>query len=85
MKEQGKKIYYLAMLILGIYFFFFLGENGYCLLRDSNAFINGDSSILNNYFVYSMLLRFFRILFGESFYLYMVTIFQGETVRKLAD
>lgn len=80
MKEFAKKNYqyviYMSFLwIIGLFFFFFVGEQGYILEKDSGAFL-GDN-ITYQYIVYPRFLELCRKAFGEMQYLQWVSNIQG--------
>ena len=80
MKELVKKnfeykIYMVLLLIVGAIFFFFVGERGCVLEKDSWVFLDGD--IVYQYIVYPKFLELCRGFFGEKYYLDWVSHIQG--------
>ena len=68
------KIYVVILLLIGILYFFFLGEMGYVMERDSVTFINYD---LKNYWIYTSFLNVLENMFGHPLYLEVVNFIQG--------
>ncbi len=80
MKGFAKKnfeyiIYMGLLLIIGIAFFFFVGERGYVLEKDSGVFL--DNNIVYQYIVYPKFLNVCRYIFGNANYLQWVCHIQG--------
>lgn len=75
-KKICKYIIYMSLLItIGIIFFFFLGERGYILEKDSGVFL--DKNLSYQYIVYPKFLELCRNIFGEEHYLQWVSNIQG--------
>lgn len=68
------KLFWISLFMIGLVYYFFLGDMGYVLGRDSITFIEND---LKNYWVYCGFLNICERLFGNSIYLEVVTIIQG--------
>ena len=61
-------VYFVVLLLIGIWFFFFLGKGGYILEKDSNVFLEGQKSILSfGYIVYPMFAKLCKVIFGERY------------------
>lgn len=69
-----KKSFFVLLLLVGIIYFFFLGETGYVMGRDSITFIEND---LKNYWIYTSFLNICERLFGVAVYLEVVVVLQG--------
>lgn len=78
-KEVGysKVVYIIILLIIGIFYFFILGESDPCLMRDSEAFLTPNDLILKSYWLYAIFLKMCRVVSGGKDYLYVAYIFQG--------
>lgn len=77
-KLQNSKIIYLAgIVIIGIMYFFLLGDNGAYEMRDSKAFLNPNPALLQSYWLYPNFLRISKIIFGQDVFLYFAYIIQG--------
>ena len=70
--------YYLLILCIGIYYYFFLGESGYIIERDSKTFLQANDFMLRNYFIYVGFLRLCLCLFGQELQLYMAFLIQSS-------
>lgn len=83
MKEfiKSKKqdcIFIAGLIILGLVFFFCIGQKGYILERDSDIFIRADRFVMGyGYVVYPMFIRLIRTLIGPVYYLDAIFIIQG--------
>ena len=83
MKEfiKSKKqdcIFIAGLIILGLVFFFCIGQKGYILERDSDIFIRADRFVMGyGYVVYPMFIRLIRTLIGPVYYLDAIFITQG--------
>lgn len=79
MKRFKKKyeyiVYLIILLIMGMVFFFCLGERGYVLEKDSWAFL--EKKVPVQYFIYPKFLEICYNLFGEQHYLEWVSNIQG--------
>ncbi len=76
MKKNFEYIIYVGLLLaIGVVFFFFLGERGYVLERDSGVFL-GDN-VVYQYIVYPHFLKICQNTFGENYYLECVSFIQG--------
>lgn len=70
-------IYGMMMILIGICFFFCLGENGYVLEKDSNVHIEGSQwNMSYGYILYPMLAKVCKNLFSK-YYLEAIFIFQS--------
>ena len=74
MKQFEKKkieyaIYLGILLIIGVVFFFFVGERGYILERDSGAFLDAGEKIPYQYIIYPKFLEICQNIFGKEYYL----------------
>ncbi len=75
--EKNKElIFTVAMIVIGILFFFFIGEKGYVLSRDSEIYINGyyGTTVMPLYIFFMDCLKW---IFGTQIYLNMAIIIQG--------
>lgn len=83
MKEfiKSKKqdcIFIAGLIILGLVFFFGIGQKRYILERDSDIFIRADRFVMGyGYVVYPMFIRLIRTLIGPVYYLDAIFITQG--------
>ena len=83
MKEfiKSKKqdcIFIAGLIILGLVFFFGIGQKRYILERDSDIFIRADRFVMGyGYVVYPMFIRLIRTLIGPVYYLDAIFIIQG--------
>ena len=69
--------YYLLLFILGVLFFFFLGENGYILEKDSYVYLEDNQWIKSyGYIVYPFIINTCKAVFAEQ-YLTTVLVIQG--------
>ena len=69
--------YYLLLFILGVFFFFFLGENGYILEKDSYVYLEDNQWIKSyGYIVYPFIINTCKAVFAEQ-YLTTVFVIQG--------
>ena len=80
MKKNAKNnlgyiIYLGILLVIGYFFFFCLGEQGYILEKDSGVFL--DKKLSYQYIVYPQFLGVCRKIFGEKYYLEWVSNIQG--------
>lgn len=74
--KNYKYVIYMSFLwIIGLFFFFYVGEQGYILEKDSGAFVGGN--ITYQYIVYPRFLELCRRVFGETQYLQWVSNIQG--------
>lgn len=77
-KDKRKKaIYVIVVSLYMIWFFFFLGDNGPYLMRDSYAFIQGRHTGVIHYGLYIIFIRICRLVFGRDIYLYAIFIIQS--------
>ena len=77
-KIQYKSIVYvLAIIALGYFYFFALGENGPYLMRDSEVFLSPNALVLRSYWLYTRFLKTCRVIFGQDIFLYAVYIIQS--------
>ena len=75
--NRKERMYYLSLIVIGICFFFFCGEHGYVLEKDSLVYIEDNNWILAyGYIIYPMIIKLFRILSPED-YLEIVFVFQS--------
>ena len=59
--------YYLLLFILGVFFFFFLGENGYILEKDSYVYLEDNQWIKSyGYIVYPFIINTCKAVFADS-------------------
>lgn len=83
MKEfiKSKKqdcIFIAGLIILGLVFFFCIGQKGYILERDSDIFIRADRFVMGyGYVVYPMFIQLIRTMIGPVYYLDAIFITQG--------
>ncbi len=75
--QNNKKIYIIELLVLGVSFFFLLGENGSCIMRDSAVFMNPSEYLLGSYFLYPVFLLCCKAVFGEGAFLYAAFLIQS--------
>lgn len=75
--QYNRMMYIVCILVLGISYFFILGEDGPYLSRDSETFINPNALVVQSYWLYTFFLSICRMLGGTERYLYIVYIFQG--------
>ena len=75
--QNSKLIYRIVLLITGFVFFFLLGEDGPCIMRDSAVFMNPSEYLLGSYFLYPVFLFFCKAVFGEGAFLYAAFILQS--------
>lgn len=73
----NKIVYITGSIILGIVYFFMLGDDGPHIMRDSEAFLNPSSAILQSYWLYANYLKVCEIIWGHENFLYAVYIIQG--------
>ena len=70
-------VYYLILFIIGVPLFFFLGENGYILEKDSYVYLEDNQWIKSyGYVVYPFILNTCKAVFAEQ-YLTTVFVIQG--------
>lgn len=74
-KEYEYTIYFGLLIFIGIIFFFYLGEQGYIIEKDSGVFL--EKRVPGQYFVYPKFLVLCQIIFGEENYLEWVSVIQG--------
>lgn len=73
-----EKLTTIIMLIIGIFFFFLLGNKGYVLLKDSEVYTNGyyGTTVMPLYILFIQILK---NIFGGELYLYVAVFIQGLT------
>ena len=82
-KMMENKIHYkgiayaIGIVSIGILYFFVLGDNGPYLMRDSEAFLNPTSDLIQSYWLYTNFLGLCKFIFGQEHFLYAVYILQG--------
>ena len=76
MKKKDSRLFDLLLIIIGIFFFFFIGEKGYVLSRDSEIYINGyyGTTVMPLYIFFMDCLKF---IFGTQAYLNVAILIQG--------
>ena len=76
MKATSKRIFYLAMLLTGIFFFFFIGERGPVFYPDSQTYLELKSAqgVMP---VYPGLLKLLFSMLGQAGYLNALVVVQG--------
>lgn len=73
-KKRREMLFTVILLAVSVWYYFFLGESGYVLYRDSQVFIEGN---LSGYIAYVGFLKICRIIFGQELYLYAVFVIQS--------
>lgn len=69
--------YYFLLFIVGVWFFFLLGENGYILEKDSYVYLENNSWIRSyGYIIYPLIIQCCKLMFAE-YYLEAIYLFQG--------
>ena len=82
-KMMENKIHYkgiaytIGIVVLGILYFFILGDNGPYLMRDSEAFLNPTSGLTHGYWLYPRFLDLCEIICGQESALNVAYIIQG--------
>ena len=75
--KRNKAIYLIVVGLYMIWFFFFLGDNGPYLMRDSYAFIEGRHIGVAQYGLYIAFIKLCRLIFGQRIYLYAIFVIQS--------
>lgn len=76
-KSQGKILYYLLLIILGVCVCFLLGESGPVIEKDSDGFLDANEGVKSAYPLYVFFLGACRMLFEEKFFLQGVHLLQS--------
>ena len=82
-KMMENKIHYkgiayaIGIVSIGIIYFFVLGDNGPYLMRDSGAFLNPTSGLVQGYWLYPRFLDLCEVICGQELALYAAHILQG--------
>lgn len=74
---NSKISYGTVIAVIGIVYFFTLGDNGPYLMRDSEAFLNPTPALLQSYWLYTNFLQVCKYVFGQKFFLEAIFILQG--------
>lgn len=83
MKEPSKSknkdcIFIACLIIMGLVFFFGIGQKGYIIERDSDIFIRADRFVMGyGYVIYPLFIQLIRTMIGPEYYLDAVFIIQG--------
>lgn len=83
MKEPSKSknkdcIFIACLIIMGLVFFFCIGQKGYIIERDSDIFIRADRFVMGyGYVIYPLFIQLIRTMIGPEYYLDAVFIIQG--------
>lgn len=74
---DNRFIYGLGITIIGIIFFFILGDSGPYFMRDSALFIDPNGATSQSYWLYTHFLMLCEFIFGQNNYLYVAYIVQA--------
>lgn len=66
--KKNKHIYYFLLILIGIIFFFLLGERGPVLVKDSVTYLDKEAILPAGYIIYPAFVRLIRNIFGEGYY-----------------
>lgn len=83
MKEPSKSknkdcIFIACLIIMGLVFFFCIGQKGYIIERDSDIFIRADRFVMGyGYVIYPLFIQLIRTMIGPEYYLDAIFIIQG--------
>lgn len=74
---KNKYIYYVILLVTGLFFFFLLGQADYVLYTDSMTYLEPTQFVSERYVIYPLFLNICRKLFGNDYFLSVVFWIQG--------
>ena len=75
--QINRIVYLMGIVVLGITYFFILGDNGPYEMRDSKSFLNPSFALLQSYWLYPRFLGICKNIFGQDNFLYFVYLIQG--------
>lgn len=75
--ELSRSIYFVSLFVLGIIFFFLIGQQGPIVTDDSKTYLSFSQGVSSIYLLYPRFLQFFSAIFGEKYFLYAVYMVQG--------
>ncbi len=75
--KNNPYLFWILVVGTGIWFFFLLGEDGYCLWKDSGAFIEAPAWVMQSYKLYPYFIKGCRMVFGQGQYLTAIFLIQA--------